>query len=185
MLIVWITWTLGAGKGTIVDYLVQKRWFQHFSVRAFLIQEIEKRGMPVNRDTMVIVANDLRAQRGASYIVEQLYEQAKMSWSNAIIESIRAVGEVESLKSKGQFYLFAIDADPKIRYERAVLRASETDSVFYAEFISNEQREMENQDPSKQNVAKCIQLADFVFTNNGTLEELDKHIEEVLTKLQI
>ena len=108
-----------------------------------------------------------------------------MSGNNAIIESIRAVGEVESLKSKGQFYLFAIDADPKIRYERAVLRASETDSVSYIEFISNEQREMQNQDPSKQNVAKCIHLADFVFTNNGTLEELDKQIEEVLTKLQI
>lgn len=134
---------------------------------------------------MVIVANDLRAQHGASYIVEQLYEQAKLSGKDTIIESIRAVGEVETLKNKERFYLFAIDAEPKVRYERAVLRGSETDKISYDEFISNEQREMQNEDPSKQNIAKCIQLADFVFTNNGTIEALHKQIEGVLTKLQI
>ena len=180
MIIVWITWTIGAGKGTIVDYLIQKKWFQHFSVRAFLIQEIEKRGMPVNRDSMVIVANDLRSTYGPAYIIEQLYEQAKISQKNTIIESIRALGEVEALKGKENFHLFAIDADHKIRYERAVLRWSETDKVSYDEFINNEEREMNNTDPSKQNIAKCMQLADHVFTNNGTLEELHKQLEDVI-----
>lgn len=131
-----------------------------------MIQEIEKREMPVNRDSMVVVANDLRAKYSPSYIVEQLYEQAKLSKKNAIIESLRAVGEVETLKGKENFTFFAIDADPKIRYERVVLRGSETDKISYDEFISNEQREMENENPNKQNVAKCMQLADHVFTNN-------------------
>ena len=185
MIIVWITWTLGAGKGTIVDYLVQKKWFQHFSVRAYLIQEIEKREMPVNRDSMVVVANDLRAKYSPSYIVEQLYEQAKLSKKNAIIESLRAVGEVETLKGKENFTFFAIDADPKIRYERVVLRGSETDKISYDEFISNEQREMENENPNKQNVAKCMQLADHVFTNNWTLEDLHQQIETVITQFNI
>ncbi|MEI6774626.1 MAG: hypothetical protein WCL18_07765 [bacterium] len=154
-------------------------------MRAFLIQEIEKKGMPVNRDSMVIVANDLRATRGSSYIVEQLYEQAKMSGRNTIIESIRTVGEVQALKSKERCYLFAIDAAPQTRYERAILRGSETDKISYEEFMMNEQREMANEDPSKQNVAKCIQLADFVFTNNGTLEELHKQIEDVIAKITL
>ena len=78
--------------------------------------------MPVNRDSMVIVANDLRAKHSPSYIVEQLYQQAIDSNKNSIIESLRAVGEVEMLKGKENFTFFAIDADPKIRYERAVLR---------------------------------------------------------------
>jgi len=185
MIIVWITWTLGAGKGTIVDYLVQKKWFQHFSVRAYLIQEIEKRGMPVNRDSMVIVGNDLRAKYGSSYIAEQLYEQAKLSGKNAIIESLRAVGEVEALKGKANFYFFAIDADPKIRYERVVLRNNESDHVSYEKFISDEQREMENEDPTKQNVAKCIQMADHIFINNGTFEELNAQIEKVIASFNI
>jgi hypothetical protein len=154
-------------------------------VRSFLIQEIEKRALPINRDSMVLVANDLRAQHGASYIVEQLYEQAKLSQKDTIIESIRAVGEVEALKNKERFYLFAIDAEPKIRYERVVLRGSETDKISYDEFISNEEREMQNEDPSKQNIAKCIQLADFVFTNNGTFEALHNQIEQTIAKITL
>lgn len=122
--------------------------------------------MPVNRDSMVSVANDLRAKFGPSYIVEQLYEQAKTNGKNAIIESLRAVGEVEALKQKEHFLFFAIDADPKVRYERVVLRANESDHVSYEKFISDEQREMDNTDPTKQNVRKCMEMADHIFTND-------------------
>jgi len=151
-------------------------------VRAFLIQEIEKRGLPINRDSMVEVANDLRAKFNPSYIVEQLYEQAKANGKNAIIESLRAVGEVEALQQKEDFLFFAIDADPKVRYERVVLRGSETDKISLEEFLANEEREMNNEDPTKQNIGKCMTMADHIFTNNGSFEELNEQIETVIAK---
>jgi len=46
--IIGITGTLGAGKGTIVGFLSTKKGYVHYSVRAYLIEEIEKRGMKVN-----------------------------------------------------------------------------------------------------------------------------------------
>lgn len=141
--------------------------------------------MPINRDSMVIVANDLRAKFGPSYIVEQLYEEAKVSKKNSIIESLRAVGEVEALKQKEHFLLFAIDANLKMRYERVVLRGSETDKISFDEFVANEQREMNNDDPTKQNIGKCIAMADYVFTNNGSFEELNDQIEEVINEFRI
>lgn len=141
--------------------------------------------MLVTRDSMVIVGNDMRAKHGASYVAEQLYEQAKISWKNCIIESLRTVWEVEALKGKENFYFFAIDADPKIRYERVVLRGSETDKVSYDEFMANEQREMTNEDPNKQNIAKCMQMADYFFTNDGTFEDLYKQIESVIAQFNI
>ena len=63
MITIGITGTLGAGKGTIVDYLVKSRGFEHYSVRAFITEEIKRRGLPVNRDSMTQVGNDLRAYR--------------------------------------------------------------------------------------------------------------------------
>lgn len=150
-----------------------------------MIKEIEKRGMPVNRDSMVIVANDLRATYGPAYIIQQLYEEAVISTKNSIIESLRAVGEVEILKTKKDFLFFAIDADPQIRYERVVVRGSETDKISYEEFVANEQREMNNTDPTKQNIAKCMEMADHVFTNNGTLEELHQQIEQAVKTYNI
>ena len=147
MITIGITGTLGAGKGTIVDYLVKNKGFVHYSVRAFLIEEINRRGMEVNRDSMTLVGNDLRAKHTPSWIVEQLYEQASASGCNCIIESVRTPGEVDALRGKPSFYLFAVDADPKVRYERAVLRGSETDHIDYDTFIANEQREMTSDDP--------------------------------------
>ena len=61
MIIIGITGTLGAGKGTIVDYMVNNLNFVHYSVRGFISEEIKRRGLEVNRDNLTAVANDLRA----------------------------------------------------------------------------------------------------------------------------
>jgi dephospho-CoA kinase len=177
MLIIGLTGTLGAGKGTVVDYLIKKHDLKHFSVRGYLTQEIVSRGLPVNRDSMVLVANDLRARHNPAYIVEQLYNQAIIDKENCIIESLRTPGEVELLKSKEHFYLFAVDADSKTRYQRIRQRNNETDQVSYEEFIQNEQREFTSNDPNKQNLSKCISMADCVFLNNGSLKELFNQVE--------
>lgn len=183
MITIGITGTLGAGKGTIVDYLVEKRGFVHFSVRAFLTEEIQRRGLPVDRDSMTLVGNDLRAQNSPSYIVEQLYAQAQASGKNCIIESVRTPGEVEALRSKPNFYLFAVDADPKVRYSRIVQRGSETDHVSFETFLANEQREMSSTDPNKQNLSVCIAQADYRFDNGGSLEQLQQEVEQVVKEI--
>lgn len=183
MITIGITGTLGAGKGTIVDYLIEKKGYVHYSVRAYLTEEIKRRGLEVNRDTMTMVGNDLRATHSPSYIVEQLYEKAQASGKNCIIESVRTPGEVAALRGKPNFYLFAIDADPKVRYERIVIRGSETDHVSFETFIANEQREMTSDDPNKQNLKVCIDQADYCFDNGGSIEELRNKVEVVLQQI--
>lgn len=185
MLIIGITGTLGAGKGTIVDYLVSEKGFLHFSVREFISEEIIRRGMPVNRDSMVIVANDLRANNSPSYIVDQLFERAVGTGKNCVIESIRTPGEVVSLKAKGNFILLAVDANDEIRYSRIQNRNSETDQVSLETFRQNEAREMDSSDPNKQNLRKCIEVADFTLRNDEDIEDLTKNVAGILETLGI
>jgi len=176
MKIIGITGTIGAGKGTIVDYLVSNYGFKHYSVRNFLIQEAQKQNLPLNRDTYVAIANALREQYSPSYIIDEIYKEAAKTSFDAIIESIRTPGEISSLRTKENFTLWAIDADPKIRYERIFARQSETDTISYATFLASEQREMNTDDPAKQNLAECIRQADLILNNNGSFEELYKQI---------
>lgn len=183
MKIIGITGTLGAGKGTIVDYLAAHHGFLHFSVRGYLSKLIKAKGEEINRDSLVATANKLREQNSPSFIAEELYREALESGKNCIIESIRTVGEVTALRDKNDFTLFAIDADQRLRYERIVERASETDKISFETFAANEAREMSNEDPNKQNLSACMALADFRFTNNGTFEKLYEEIDAVLQKL--
>ncbi len=180
MVTIGITGTLGAGKGTVVEYLAKKKCFTHYSVRGFLREKLEKKKMPVNRDTLTAIANSLRAKHGPAYLVEQLFLRAQAANSNCIIESIRTPGEVEALRKHENFFLLAIDADTRLRYKRIRSRNSETDQVSYHKFIHNEEREMHSADPNKQNLAGCIHLADYVIVNNGSLANLHQSIEDFL-----
>ena len=180
-MIIGITGTLGAGKGTIVEYFLKKN-FKHYSVREFLIDEISKRELEPNRENMVLVANDLRTKFGPSYIVEELYAKAKSDSRNCIIESLRCPGEIEALKKKRDFVLFAVDADIETRYARIFERASKTDRISFDEFVVQEQKEMNSNNPNKQNLRRCIEMADYKFKNDWTIAELHNKVEKVLNK---
>jgi len=183
MIIFGITGTLGAGKGTVVDYLVKEKAFVHYSVRQFLIDRLESEKKEVNRDTMVALANALREKHGADYIARALYEKAAENNTNCIIESLRTVGEINALREKEDFYLLAVDADAKLRYQRINLRKSETDNISFEEFVANENREMQNDDPNKQNLKNCIEMADYQVDNNGSINELHQKVEEIISDI--
>lgn len=185
MIIIGITGTIGAGKGTVVEYLVKNNGFKHFSARDLIVEEVNKRGLENTRDNMVVVANDLRQKYGSGYVADELYRRASVSGDNCIIESIRTVGEIESLNNKGNFILLAVDAEPRTRFERILVRKTMTDNVSFDKFLEDENKEMESDDPNKQNLKKCIQIADFVIDNNGTLNELHSKIEEILKIIKI
>ena len=178
LMVIGITGTLGAGKGTIVEFL-KKKGFKHYSVREFLTEEILRRGLEVNRANMVMVANNLRDRFGPSYIVEELHKKAVRDGGDVVIESIRCPGEVEALRKKKGFFLIAVDADVEMRYARIVERGSETDRVSFDEFVAAEQKEMSD-DPNKGNLRKCVEMADYVFKNDWTIEELYRRVGKIL-----
>ena len=182
-MVIGITGTNGAGKGTIVDYLINQKGFVHYSVRAYLNERLTEKGLEINRTNMVNTANELRAEHYPSYIIEQLFEQASLAGDNCIIESLRTPGEVLALKEKGDFTLLAVDADPKTRYKRIKERGSATDQVSFEEFVSSEMAEMASEDPNKQNLSKCMKMADHVLENSGSVDQLHFRIEEILHEL--
>ncbi len=182
MVIIGITGTLGAGKGTVVDYLVSNKNYKHYSVRNYLIKEIENRKLTVDRNSMVAIANDLRTKYGPSFITQQLFDEAKKAKSNCIIESVRNPSEAEFIKSHGGT-MIAVDADQKIRYERIKSRATVTDNVTFEEFKAQEEKEMICTDPNSQNLQKCIEMSDIKLYNNGSIESLNEQVENKLRSI--
>jgi dephospho-CoA kinase len=185
MLIIGITGTNAAGKGTVVEILKKDFGFEHLSVREYLAKEIAKRNLEINRENLIQTANDIRKKHSPSYIVEQLYKEALRLKNSVIIESIRTEGEVEALKKNPDFILIAVDADRKTRYERSLKRNSETDQLTYEDFVKMEEKEMHSNNKGEQNLIKCIELADVIIYNNGTVDDLKKKVNKYLVSSKI
>lgn len=179
MRIIGITGTLGAGKGTVVEYLVKNKNYDHYSVGEYLNKELIKRGLAINRPNMADLANELREKFGPDFITQELFKKAEKNKKDAIIESIRNPKEAEFIKSHGGIML-AVTADQKTRYERIKLRGSEKDSVTFEEFKKHEEREMQNSDPNAQNLPKCIEMSDFVINNDGSVKNLYEQVEKII-----
>ncbi len=173
---------MGAGKNSVVDYF-KRRGFKHYSFTEFITEELTKRETEVNRDNMRELANQLRADNSPGYIAEELYKRANQAGGNCILESVRTPGEAEALKSKDKFFLIAVDADQKIRYARIKRRKSKKDNVSYEKFAEQEKIEMESDDPNKQNLSKCIAMADFRIDNSGSYEQLYQQVDKIIEKI--
>ncbi len=178
-MILGITGSFGAGKGAVVEYLSHTKGFKHYSASGFIREEIVRRGLLVDRDSMTVVANDMRREHGPAYVIDSLYERAKSNGGNAVIESLRAVAEVRRIKELGGF-VFGVDALPEIRYERAVARDSEKDKVTFEKWLEQERAENNPEDPTKQNIFGALKESSVVVDNNGTREELYKNVDEAL-----
>lgn len=180
-MLIGITGTNGSGKGAVVEYLVSKKGFSRYSGRSIILEEIEDKHLSSKRGVMRDVANELRKTHGPGYIMERLYEMAKGD-TNAVLESVRTIGEAEFLKSKNAF-IIAVDAKKETRYERVLSMSHDDAPLSFQDFEIMEDREMSSSDPWDMNVFGVMQLADVHIMNDGTLEELHLQIDTALATL--
>jgi len=180
-MIIGLTGKNAAGKGEVAAFLRDKS-FYYYSLSDVIREELESKGIPVTRDTLIIAGNDMR-QRFGSDILARLTLKKVDPNRNYVIDSIRNPVEVQALKAAGNFVLFAIDAPPELRFERIRSRARENDPQTLEEFRLVEETESRNQAEHKQSIEDCQALADFTIMNEGSLEDLHQQITQIVSRV--
>jgi dephospho-CoA kinase len=184
-MIIGITGTNGAGKGVVVDYLVHKKGFTHYSSRKYLTEELERRNIEISRPNLRGIGNEFRQKFGAGYLVEHFLEEAKKhNIENLVIESLRSSGEAKKLKDAGGL-LLVVDADRKIRYDRISARKSATDLLDFDTFVEQEEQEWYGAEGKHDmNIRSVIEMADHTIFNNISLHDLHQQIDAFLQKFE-
>lgn len=170
-----------SGKGTVAEYLVQKHGFKSASFSDRIREEILRRGMEITRENLQVVAGEMRQEFGPAVLAIKTWELIqKESAEKAVLETPRSIEEVEYLKKIPTFFLIAVDSDPKIRFERMKLRNRESDPQTWEEFLASEEKDLHK---GGRSMEEAIAAADYIITNDGTPEELEQKVEEMLKRL--
>jgi dephospho-CoA kinase len=177
MLLIGLTGTHGAGKGTITHYLTQRHGYVAFSVSEFLAQEAARRGVFPDRHARHNIANEFRAQ-GPTALMEAAFAAIDPTLERVILEPQYTLEEVRYIQSRGGTVI-AVDASLETRYTRVHVRGSAKDDVSFDEFKASQEREMGSADPTRQNLVEAMAAADVHLTNDGTVEEFELVIEDV------
>jgi dCMP deaminase len=180
-MIIGLTGKNGSGKTAVCEYL-KNRSFAYRSLSDEIREEIHRRSLQIDREILIEVGNELRTEFGPGVLAERILAGLE-GGHNYVIDSIRNPFEVEVFRRRGDFTLLGLDADPEIRFLRSRERARENAAQTLERFLEEESQELDSENPARQQLNSTLLITDFIVTNNGTLEELHRKLDQLLPPL--
>ncbi len=182
-MIIGITSSLGAGKGTIIEYL-QSQGFEYFTLSDELRAEATLRGIGLTRTNLQDLGNELRKQEGGNALIKRTIKKMQSAQGH-IVDGVRNPAEVDELKKQNNFFLLSLDAPEQLRFARMAKRNREKDPKTWEEFLKVDARDKgEGEAENGQQVAACMELADFHVLNDGDIGAVNEKIKDIMGKIQ-
>ncbi len=183
-MIIGLTGRNAAGKGEFAAYL-RKKGFTYLSLSDEIRKVAAEKSIEPIRENLINLGNSLRKRYGASYLAFRVNKKiSKDKEKNYIVDSIRSPAEVKELKKNKDFVLIGVDAPVEIRFERSRKRARQGDAKTLEEFEAMEKKENLKKE-SGQQLDRCFEMADVYVSNEGSLTELHKIIDDLLKHFKI
>ncbi len=173
--LIGLTGTNGSGKGEAALFFT-KNGYDYLSLSDVIREELQKKKEKITRNNLIRMGNRMRKQSTPDILARLV---TKKITRKTVIDSIRNPKEIEFFQKQGNFRLLAIDAPAEIRFERVKKRGREESASSLKEFLAKEAKEMGTEEKSQQ-LRTCMDMADKTIINDGTLEELEKKLEEFL-----
>ncbi|MCW4026026.1 MAG: AAA family ATPase [Candidatus Bathyarchaeota archaeon] len=165
-----MTGSYGSGKDTVAEYFIQEG-FVHFSLSDMIREEADARGLEKTRDNLIKLGKELRGTYGNGVLALRALEKFEVG-KDYVVSSIRHTGEVEALKLRKDFSLVFVDAPPRVRFERMLVRGGRSDNILsFEEMLEKERVESQTSGPGQQ-LSLVKRMAPFVVINDAKLEKL-------------
>jgi dephospho-CoA kinase len=177
-MIIGVTGRIASGKGYLASYLAENG-FKKLTISSFIKDELIKRNLPLTRENYQDVGDEVRKKEGTGAWIKRM----NLGEGHYVVDGLRNPGEIAELKKSDDFYLVAVDAPQRMRYERTVSRKT-GDSISWKDFAEQDNREVSEKDSSKMQLNECIGMADFKILNDGSLQEFESKIDEIYTLIR-
>jgi len=178
--LIGLTGRNASGKSTVVDWFVSKGLVSE-SCSDSIRDHLREKGIEESRENLIEGGRELRRIGGAGILAEMLLE--RLAGEEAVIDSIRTPGEVETLREREDFILIEVRAGMEARWQRAQSRARSGDALDRESFFTQEESETVAKEESGQELDATAALADLILVNDASLEELHADLEELWVML--
>lgn len=173
-----ITGTNASGKGEVTQYL-QSKGYQYISLSDILRVIVKDKGLPTDRINLTTIGQEERTKHGPGFLAQRALVMMDTN-IDYVIDSIRHPEEVRILSENlPSFELWAVDADPEIRFQRSQQRGRNENASTLEEFLAQENQE-KTDNPNAQQLHTTFELADHTLSNNASLEDLINQISPLL-----
>jgi dephospho-CoA kinase len=172
-----VTGMMACGKGTVAKYFVEKYGAQSFRFSTSMRDLLDRLYLPQSRENISAISRITRAEFGQDLYAKVMARDAGKADNNiVIVEGIRRQEDVQELKKLANFKLVAIEVDMKTRWERLRLRGENLGDAnkSWEEFQKDHELETE------LTIPPVMKTADITISNNGSLEDLYKQLDELL-----
>lgn len=177
-MIIGVVGTFAAGKDAVADYIASKG-FTHVSSGDVVRQYIRDNNLGgLDRDNLRKVANSTRAEKGGDFFIRHALDSAPRP---LVISGLRSSIEIEAVKREGGV-IIGVDAPVSRRYGWAKSRGRIDDSITEEKFKQQELAE-ESDKPTDCQITVVMGMADYDIANDGTLEQLQAKIDDVLKRI--
>jgi len=176
-IIIGLVGEIASGKGTIVEYLAKKHGASTHRFSTILRDILDRLHIQHSRDSLQQASLMLRSTYGENILAKVMLGDTQNDKNEIIvIDGIRRAGDIEFLKEDPNFKMVFVDVSLEKRYERIIGREENADdkNKTFQEFKIDAQKEAE------LTIRGLREQANVILDNNGTVEELEKQIEELL-----
>jgi len=189
-MIVGIVGKIAAGKTTVAKFFEEKGFCRvscseplidllTYKVSSYSwIPELPERREPT-RENLLEFGRYLKEKYRGDILVKLAIDK-KRNCKNIVIDGVRSREEIEAIKRWGGKMIY-VEATPKTRFKRLMKRkaSKDRDIKTFEDFMAIDEAE-----EKLYHTEELKNLADFVIVNEGSLKELKKKIEEIITELQ-
>ncbi len=188
-MIIGVVGKIAAGKTTVAKFF-EERGFCRVSCSDPLIDllthnvsdyswipELPERAEPT-RDKLIEFGKYLKDKYGGDILI-RLAVDKKRNCKNIVIDGVRSREEIEAVKRLGGKVIY-VEARPEIRFERLMRRKASKDRTIksFEDF-----RAMDDAEEKLYHTSELKGLADYIIVNEGTLEELRRKVEGIITEV--
>ncbi|MBN2087178.1 dephospho-CoA kinase [Candidatus Peregrinibacteria bacterium] len=183
-MIIGLTGPMASGKTTVVNAL-KKNGFKHITLSAIIREEAKNQNIEEKRENLMAIGQKLREEFGAGVLakksLEKIISEGGDKW---LVDGIRNPAEVLELRNNPNFILIANTAPEDLIVERIFGRKRDDDTLDKETIRKQLKREMGEGEPEDgQQVAKCIDMADYIFENTMPVEEVESEFMKLYNQI--